>query len=129
MMRGTNERRDVAEPRRRPVKTDAHVAPPDPIDDRGDIRRSGPGNGTATTRGEPLVAPPGLEAVIVADTRVGDVRGGEGFYHYRQYSAVELAASRSFEDVTHLMIEGWLPGPREREQFGAELSARRALPD
>jgi len=35
--------------------------------------------------------PAGLEGVVVADTRVGDVRGEEGFYHYRQYSAVELA--------------------------------------
>ena len=35
-----------------------------------------------------IEAPPGLEGVIVADTSVGDVRGTEGFYHYRQYSAV-----------------------------------------
>src|SRR5918994_5605656 len=38
-----------------------------------------------------IEAPPGLEGVIVAETEVGDVRGQEGFYHYRQYSAVELA--------------------------------------
>ena len=36
-------------------------------------------------------APPGLKGVIVAETSVGDVRGTEGFYHYRQYDAVELA--------------------------------------
>ena len=35
--------------------------------------------------------PKGLEGVVVADTTVGDVRGLEGFYHYRQYSAVDLA--------------------------------------
>ena len=38
--------------------------------------------------------PRGLKGVIVADTALGDVRGLEGFYHYRQYSAPELAASR-----------------------------------
>jgi citrate synthase len=38
-----------------------------------------------------LEAPKGLEGVVVAETTVGDVRGQEGFYHYRQYSAVELA--------------------------------------
>jgi citrate synthase len=37
--------------------------------------------------------PAGLEGVVVAETTVGDVRGQEGFFHYRQYSAVELAGS------------------------------------
>ncbi len=37
----------------------------------------------------------GLEGVVVADTTIGDVRGLEGFYHYRQYNAVELARSRA----------------------------------
>src|SRR5580704_970747 len=35
--------------------------------------------------------PAGLEGVVVAETTIGDVRGKEGFFHYRQYSAVELA--------------------------------------
>ena len=34
-----------------------------------------------------IEAPKGLAGVIVAETAVGDVRGQEGFYHYRQYSA------------------------------------------
>lgn len=41
----------------------------------------------------------GLEGVVVAETEVGDVRGQEGFYHYRQYNAVELAEKRSLEDI------------------------------
>ena len=41
----------------------------------------------------PRVAPPGLKGVVVAETALGDVRGGEGFYHYRQYAALELAAA------------------------------------
>ncbi|WP_416978260.1 hypothetical protein [Streptomyces sp. T028] len=38
------------------------------------------------TRSTPalLDAPSGLAGVVVADTEVGDVRGREGFYHYRQ---------------------------------------------
>lgn len=33
-----------------------------------------------------LPAPsPGLEGVVAADTAIGDVRGNEGFYHYRQF--------------------------------------------
>ena len=53
--------------------------------------------------------PRGLEGVVVAETSVGDVRGQQGFYHYRQYSAVDLAATRSFEDVWHLLFDGALP--------------------
>src|SRR6478736_10135868 len=53
--------------------------------------------------------PRGLKGVVVADTEIGDVRGEEGFYHYRQYSAVDLAVHRSLEDVWFLMVEGHLP--------------------
>ena len=41
--------------------------------------------------------------------------GREGFFHYRQYSAVELAARRSLEDVWHLLFEASSPtGPTRR---------------
>ncbi|HEY5273311.1 MAG TPA: citrate synthase [Acidimicrobiales bacterium] len=63
---------------------------------------------TATDRTSVLAAP-GLEGVVVAETSIGDVRGLEGFYHYRQYSAVELAAKRSFADVVELAFRGELP--------------------
>jgi len=73
--------------------------------------------------------PAGLEGVIVADTRVGDVRGEEGFYHYRQYSAVELAERRTFEDVWHLLLEGELPAAAERAAFADRVRPLRAVPD
>src|SRR5690242_14176499 len=73
--------------------------------------------------------PKGLEGVVVADTTVGDVRGLEGFYHYRQYSAVDLARQRPIEDVWYLMFEGRLPETiAEREAFEAEIRARRHIP-
>jgi CBS domain-containing protein len=53
--------------------------------------------------------PKGLEGVVVADTTIGDVRGLEGFYHYRQYNAIELAEKRTLEDVWYLLFEGELP--------------------
>ena len=53
--------------------------------------------------------PKGLEGVVVAETTVGDVRGLEGFYHYRQYSAIDLALSRPLEDIWQLMFDGALP--------------------
>jgi citrate synthase len=73
--------------------------------------------------------PKGLEGVVVADTTVGDVRGLEGFYHYRQYNAVDLAKSRPIEDVWQLMFEGELPTTlAEREAFAAQIRPRRAIP-
>jgi citrate synthase len=73
--------------------------------------------------------PKGLEGVVVADTTVGDVRGLEGFYHYRQYSAVDLAKSRPIEDVWYLLFEGRLPAKlAEREAFAADIRPRRMIP-
>src|SRR5579871_967769 len=74
--------------------------------------------------------PKGLEGVVVADTTVGDVRGLEGFYHYRQYSAIDLAKSRPLEDVWQLMFTGKLPTTvAEREAFAATIVPRRTIPD
>ncbi|MEU6705729.1 citrate synthase/methylcitrate synthase [Streptomyces wuyuanensis] len=77
----------------------------------------------------PPDVPRGLAGVVVTETELGDVRGREGFYHYRQYSAVELAESRGFEDVWHLMFHGRLPDAAEREAFLAGTAALRGLPD
>ncbi len=73
-------------------------------------------------------APRGLKGVIVADTELGDVRGLEGFYHYRQYSAPELAAVRTFEDVWYLLFEGELPTVAARDSYTARIAATRHLP-
>ncbi|MEV5878865.1 citrate synthase [Streptomyces sp. NPDC052101] len=83
-------------------------------------------NRTAT----PLIdAPRGLAGVVVTETELGDVRGREGFYHYREYSAVELARTRGFEDVWHLLIHGTLPDAQRRAAFLAETAALRRLPE
>jgi len=72
--------------------------------------------------------PPGLRNVVVTETTLGDVRGDEGFYHYRQYSAIDLAKSKTLEDVWYLMFEGRLPTDAERARFTAELAPLRVLP-
>ncbi len=88
----------------------------------------------AVARLEPVVhrgqleAPKGLAGVIVAETTIGDVRGQEGFYHYRQYSAVDLAEQRTIEDVWHLMLRGELPDRDQREAFREEVAPLRAVP-
>jgi citrate synthase len=75
-----------------------------------------------------LEAPRGLAGVIVAETDIGDVRGDEGFYHYRQYSAVDLAEHRTIEDVWHLMLRGELPDADTRRAFTAEVASLREIP-
>ncbi|WSQ12273.1 citrate synthase/methylcitrate synthase [Streptomyces sp. NBC_01231] len=72
--------------------------------------------------------PRGLAGVVVTDTEIGDVRGVEGFYHYRQYSAVELAKARGFEDVWHLLVHGELPDAARSAAFAVETAALRRLP-
>ena len=76
----------------------------------------------------PIDVPRGLKGVIVTETSIGDVRGSEGFYHYREFSAVELAETRGFEDVWHLMFHGALPDPAQRARFRAHTAELRHLP-
>jgi len=76
-----------------------------------------------------IEVPRGLKGVVVTETEIGDVRGGEGFYHYRQYSAVDLARSRPVEDVWRLLIDGELPGSAaDRADFCAEIRPLWAIP-
>jgi len=72
--------------------------------------------------------PAGLHNVAVTDTAIGDVRGDEGFYHYRQYDATDLARTATFEDVWYLFERGSLPTDGEREQFRSDVAALRAVP-
>lgn len=75
-----------------------------------------------------LDVPDGLKGVAVAATGIGDVRGDEGVYHYRQYPATELAQHRSFGDVWFLFDQGRLPERAESDAFAAETVAWRELP-
>lgn len=72
--------------------------------------------------------PRGLTNVVAARTELGDVRGHEGFYHYRQYSAVDLAREGTFEEAWHLLLFGSLPTPLELDAFRARIVAARSIP-
>jgi citrate synthase len=77
-----------------------------------------------------IEVPRGLKGVVVTETGIGDVRGGEGFYHYRQYSAVDLARQRPVEDVWRLLIDGELPGSAaDRGAFCDEIRPLWAIPE
>ncbi len=77
---------------------------------------------------EPLVAPAGLSGVIVADTTVGELRPDLGYFTYRQYSALELARTSSFETAWHLLVIGHLPTEIELARFHARIAPMRELP-
>ncbi|MDY7100410.1 MAG: citrate synthase [Actinomycetota bacterium] len=70
-------------------------------------------------------APPGLRGVEVTSTTVGDVRGHEGRYHYRQYDVIDLARTRSLEAVWHVLLVGHLPDPDEEAGFRRRLGDLR----
>ena len=71
------------------------------------------------------IAPPGLKGLAVADTSLGSVRGEEGFFHYRQYDAVQLARTRTLEEVWTLQLDERLPP----ETAALDPGPMRLLPD
>lgn len=84
---------------------------------------------TATPAVDPAIeVPRGLKGVIAADTALGDVRGREGFFHYRQYSAVELAEHKRIDEVWHLFVEGDLPDAVQLEAFRTRVAEIRSRP-
>jgi citrate synthase len=72
--------------------------------------------------------PPGLNGVAVTDTTIGDVLGEEGRFHYRGHDATELARTRSFDEVWHLVAVGHLPDAAELAGFQRSAVAGRVLP-
>ncbi len=72
--------------------------------------------------------PAGLNGVVAAETTIGAVHGDEGFFHYGQYDATDLARHRSFEEVWHLVRSGRLPDADELADFRAEVAAARRVP-
>lgn len=77
---------------------------------------------------EASATPKGLSGVVVAETEIGDVRGQEGFYHYRQYSAVDLARNLDLEEVWYHLIHGQLPSASQRAAFADEIRALANIP-
>ncbi|MEM7406927.1 MAG: citrate/2-methylcitrate synthase [Pseudomonadota bacterium] len=75
-----------------------------------------------------IEVPPGLKNVAVTDTLIGDVRGDEGFYHYREYSAIDLAQNLSLEAVWFLLFHGHLPDAVELDDFKRVVAQHQTIP-
>jgi citrate synthase len=69
----------------------------------------------------------GLDDVIAASTRLSHVDGEAGRLVIAGYAVEELAPAATFEEVTHLLLNGRLPDAVEVEEFAEDLASRRAL--
>ena len=70
----------------------------------------------------------GLEGIIAAETRIGDVRGQEGVLLYCGYDINELAGKATYEEVVHLLYHNRLPNQAELDKLTTALRAERELP-
>jgi citrate synthase len=70
----------------------------------------------------------GLEGIVAAETRIGDVRGDVGQLIYCGYDINELAGKVSYEEVVHLLWHNRLPTPYELDRLTTALRAERELP-
>jgi citrate synthase len=70
----------------------------------------------------------GLEGIIAAETRIGDVRGDIGQLIYQGYDINELAGKVSYEEVVYLLWHGNLPNSAELAKLITALRAEREIP-
>ena len=70
----------------------------------------------------------GLEGIIAAETRIGDVRGDVGQLIYCGYDINELAGKVSYEEVVYLLWHNRLPSHSELKELTQALRAERRLP-
>ena len=70
----------------------------------------------------------GLEGVVAAETRLGEVKGAEGILFYCGYDINELAGHVSYEEVVYLLFHQRLPNRTELDKLTTALRAERELP-
>jgi citrate synthase len=71
----------------------------------------------------------GLEGIIAAETRLGEVKGQEGLLYYCGYNINDLAGKVSYEEVVYLLFNQRLPNRAELEKLTLALRAERELPE
>ncbi len=71
----------------------------------------------------------GLRGVKVADTRISDVDGEKGNLIYRGLNIRDLVVHSTFEEVSFLLLNDYLPKAEELKKFQAELISEREVPE
>ena len=69
----------------------------------------------------------GLEGVVAAETRVGDVDGQRCQLIYRGYNIDELIGLATYEEVSFLLLRGALPARAPLDDWTRQLDAHRAM--
>ena len=69
----------------------------------------------------------GLEGIVAAETRLGEVKGAEGVLFYCGYDINELV-KLTYEEVVHLLYYNKLPTQVELDKLTTALRAERELP-
>jgi len=64
---------------------------------------------------------PGLEGAIACETRIGYVNGAKGWLIYRGYNIFDLCAHATFEEVSYLLMYGYLPSVSQLSAFKKKL--------
>ncbi|MDE2573119.1 MAG: citrate synthase, partial [bacterium] len=75
-----------------------------------------------------LVAPAGLEGVVVGPTKLSNVEGKAGRLSYHGYDIHDIAPNAHFEEIVYLMHFGELPTRAELDEIRRTLAANRELP-
>jgi citrate synthase len=70
----------------------------------------------------------GLEGIVAAETKLGEVNGQDGILFYCGYDINELAGKVSYEEVVHLLFYNKLPNQQELDTLTTALRAERELP-
>lgn len=69
----------------------------------------------------------GLEGIVAAETRLGEVKGAEGVLFYCGYDINELV-KLTYEEVVYLLYYNKLPNQAELDKLTTALRAERELP-
>lgn len=72
---------------------------------------------------------PGLEGIVVAETRLSQIDGEQGELIVGGFPLEELAANASFEESAFLLLNDRLPAANERNTFQEDLSTMREIGD
>src|SRR4051812_10394727 len=70
---------------------------------------------------------PGLEGVIAGTSSISEVDSQKDALSYRGYTAHELAAKASYEEVSYLLLNAKLPTQAELDAYKKQLRSDRVL--
>lgn len=83
---------------------------------------------TAETNTSPVKLQPGLEGVVLSETRLSRVDGERGELILAGYPLEEIAPRATYEEMVFLLWTGQLPDALELDQLHGDLASRREIP-